>query len=141
MQADSSDEWRQLAVDALAAAKTLLDGQHWQQAFQLAGFAVECALKCRIMRGSGMNRWPSRKEKREVYSHDLSALARIAGLQAALLKEIEDISVLGLAWVVAQGWDNEMRYIPGPFPSVRAKDMVEAVDAGGLLQWLLTPTN
>lgn len=42
--ANSPDEWRSLAVDNANAAKELLAKGHWQQAFQLAGFAVECAL-------------------------------------------------------------------------------------------------
>lgn len=139
-QADSPDEWQELATDNLKAAQTLLATGHWQQAFYSAGFAVECALKCRIMRREGLNRWPERGERREVYSHRLTALAEVAGLQPFLLAEVyNDLTVLGLSWMVAKDWDNEIRYAPGAFPQVRARQMVEAVNDGGLLEWLLTP--
>ena len=141
-QADSPDEWREPAIANIEAAKALLATGHWQQAFQLAGFAVECALKCRIMRREGLNRWPERSERREVYSHDLTALAKLAGLEAFLLQEVyNDLTVLGLSWMVVKDWSNEIRYAPGAFPRARAQQMVEAVEDGGLLQWLLTPPN
>jgi len=128
-----------LPLSYLEAAKTLLEAGHCQQAFHAAGFAVECALKCRIMRRERLNRWPERSERHEVYSHRLTALAKVAGLQSFLLAEVSnDPTVLGLSWMVVKDWDNEIRYAPGTFSPVRARQMVEAVNDGGLLQWLLT---
>lgn len=98
--------------------------------------------ECRIMWREGLNRWPSRQERREVYSHDLTALARLAGLEAFLLSEVEsDVTVLGMSWIIAKDWNNDIRYASGVFSSIRAQDMVKAIDEGGLLDWLLAPLN
>lgn len=140
--ANSYDEWRALAVDKLAAAQHLLSNGHWQIAFEIAGAAVECALKAHIMRREGLNSWPIRSDRKEVYSHNLGALAQVAKLDDALLHEIysEPQSPVGLAWLIVKDWRVEIRYAAGTFPSVRARDMVQAVE-GGLLQWLLTCPN
>lgn len=133
----SAEDWERKAYEELDAARLLLRGRHWQQAFHHAGFAVECALKCRIMRAERLNRWPDRSERRELYSHDLIALARIAGLDRAIQGALEAGDPVGLAWLIAKDWTNETRYDVKPFPEARARDMLEAVDGAGLLSWLM----
>lgn len=92
----SAADWRQKAEEELTASRVLADAGLWQQSFQHAGFAVECALKFRIMRGTGLNRWPDRAERRELYSHDLLKLAQLAGIESAISAALESGEPIGL---------------------------------------------
>lgn len=127
-----------MAQQQVETARMLAAAQQWGDAFYHAGFAVECALKRRIMRFERLNSWPDRTTRRELYVHDLRKLASIAGLDATLLAEIAAQSDIGLAWMVAKDWSVEVRYDPLPFPARRGADMIAAVSDKGLLRWLLT---
>ncbi len=136
----SAEDWSRKALDEMTAARLLFAGRHWQQAFHHAGFALECALKCRIMLNRGLNRWPDRAERRELWSHDLILLARLAGLaglEAELLAALAEGCPLGHAWLIAKDWTNETRYDPRPFPEARARDMIQAIEEADLLSWLM----
>jgi hypothetical protein len=71
-EAIHSEHWRKKARDELAAARALAGKRLWSAAYYHAGMASEFAIKWRIMHSSRMNRWPSRQERRELYSHDLN---------------------------------------------------------------------
>ena len=135
----SPAEWEGLARNELAAAETLAKGHHWQQAFYHAGVAVEFALKGRIMRVQGLNRWPERGERKELHTHTLGELAKHADLITTLLLEIANQTPIGVAWLAAKDWSINVRYDPRPFPPRRAADMVAAVGQRGLLEWLMRP--
>lgn len=131
------NHWLELALQELQAARLLAKGAAWQQSFQHAGFALECALKYRIMRFHGLNRWPDRADKREFYTHDLPSLAEAAGLVPLLQQAVLMREPIGRAWMIAKDWRNEMRYDPKPFPQARGADMLWAVDEMRLVSWLL----
>ena len=117
-----------------------MGNQHmWQQAYAHAGIAVEMALKCWIMRRERMNCWPSRSERRELYSHDINALIAVGGLEAAILQEVADGTDLGRAWLTVKDWTVEARYLPGRFPYRVGRDMMEAVVKTELVAWLTKP--
>ncbi len=107
----------------------------------LAGLAVEQALKGRIMRHLGMNRWPARKERPEFYSHDLGELARHAGLIGVLEQAVAQADELGRLWMVAKDFAINRRYPDGAnFPIRLGRDMVEAAcGRNGLVEWLNKP--
>jgi HEPN domain-containing protein len=135
----TAHDWQSLALDELAAARTLAQARHWQPAYQHAGMAVECALKCAIMRKRGLNAWPDRSSARKLHVHDLRRLLLEAGLERQMLHEIAMVSPLGQAWAIAQDWRNEARYERRPFPEALARDMVWAAEEGGLVAWLISP--
>jgi hypothetical protein len=103
------------------------------------GPAIHPESRKRRRKRNWRRRWPSRQERRDLYSHDLTALAALAGLEQALLEAIAAGSNLGTSWLIAKDWSIETRYDPRPFPPRRARDMLHAVDTEGLLKWLLTP--
>ena len=39
--------------------------------------------------------------------------------------------------MIVKDWKNDLRYDPLPFPELRARDMVAALDERGLLAWLI----
>jgi hypothetical protein len=54
----------------------------------LAGEALECALKAKVMRTQSLNSRPSRISRPDLYTLDPNALMKEAGLEPALLAEI-----------------------------------------------------
>jgi hypothetical protein len=98
---------------------------------------VECALKYVIMRKRGWNGWPERARAREFYSHDLVFLAGAAKLEERLAAEADNQTEIGRAWLIVKDWKNELRYDPVPITEKRARDMVDALDSGGFLSWLI----
>lgn len=85
-----------------------------------------------------MNAWPTRSQRPELYTHDLDVLLRLAGLEEAMRCEMEAETTIGLAWSVAKDFSINRRYPDGrPFPEKLARGMEAAINARGLLEWLL----
>jgi HEPN domain-containing protein len=136
----SVDSWFAAARDALADSERLAAGHSWRNAYGLAGQAVELALKGVIMRRLGLNRWPSRQERREFYVHDLMALAELGQCRAELETAIAEGETVGTAWMLVKDYDINRRYPDHrPFPIKLGRDMVQAVGRDGLLEWLIAP--
>ena len=135
--ATTASHWLEKALQERRAAQKMAEAELWAQAFYHGGFAIECALKFLIMRRHGWNAWPERTQRRDVFTHDLIFLAHEADVADQLADQLESRSEIGLAWLIAKDWKNELRYDPLPFPEVRARDMVTALDDRGLLSWLI----
>lgn len=78
-----------VAERRLKAAEYLLQSGHWDSAYYLAGYAVECGLKACIARKVREHDFPDRKTVNDSYTHDLEKLVKKAGLEPTL-KEIFD---------------------------------------------------
>ena len=111
----TAETWEKKAHEQLRTAEILSQAHRWTDAFYHAGFAVECPLKCRIMRVQRLNQWP---ERGVLHTHDLTKLADFAGLTDALLAEIASLSAMATAWQTAKDWNVGVRYDPGLFPCV-----------------------
>lgn len=85
----TAGDWAQEARESLRGVRLLAHAHLWRNAYMLDGLGVEQALKGRIMRHLGLNRWPSRKDRPDLYSHDLTDLARLAGLHELLETLVE----------------------------------------------------
>jgi HEPN domain-containing protein len=70
--------FRQLAESRLAEARLLFAGGFPSGASYLAGYAIECALKAVIAEDFRASEIPELKYVRDVHTHDLSALLRLA---------------------------------------------------------------
>lgn len=129
-----ASDWERKAQEQAKTARLLAAAHQWSDAFQHAGFAVECALKCRVMRFKRLNSWPDRTSRKDLYVHNLRKLASSAGIEAMLLAETAARTDIGLAWMIVKDWSIEVRYDPRPFPARRGADMVAAVADKGLLR-------
>lgn len=140
MEAEFADQWESLARDEMAAAVAMISARLWKQAYNHAGIAVECALKCYIMKKEGLNRWPTRHERRELYTHDLENLLEIAGLEDNFNDDLSSAnpSNHARAWMIIKDWNIKMRYhVPDAFPQAVAESAVEAISGMELVKWLL----
>jgi HEPN domain-containing protein len=133
-------DWFAAARENLADAQLLATAQSWRNAYGLAGQALECALKGVIMQRLGLNRWPSRSERPDLYTHDLSDFADLAGLRSVLETAVANGDVVGVAWMVTKDHAINRRYPTAkPFPINLGKDMVQAVGRDGLPELLIAP--
>ncbi len=134
----TADDWEKLARDKLSAARRLHQTRHLTEAYEQAGYAVECALKARIMRHERLNQWPSRQRRRDLYTHDLALLLTMAGLEDRVLAAMADGSDIGVAWSIVKEWSVDVRYTRAMRPKL-ARDMVWAVSSSGagLVSWII----
>jgi HEPN domain-containing protein len=126
------------ATEKLAAARVLLHAGYPSDAYYLAGYAIEFALKSIIARRFRAATIPDLKLVRQIYSHDLDALARQAGVLGALEIAAESDRALRDAWTIARTWNVDVRY--GHTDFATASEYIEAIGGGddqqGLLGWL-----
>ena len=128
--------FRQLAEQRLAEAELLLANGFWSGAYYLAGYALECALKARIASSFRENEIPELRRVQRIYSHDLSALLDISGLEDELEAAIKADVELRKYWTIATEWSEQARY--QIWTQELASAMLEAVSGEqGLVRWLL----
>jgi hypothetical protein len=130
--ATTREVFRELARYRLAEAKVLPEREHSSGAYYLAGYAVECALKAVIAAQFQANEIPDKRLVNSVYTHDLSDLLRISGLQAELEAGREVVK----NWNLVKTWSESARY--ATFDEAAAAVMLDAIgdDDRGLFQWL-----
>ena len=130
--------FQSLATRRVAEARALAHGGHSSGAYYLAGYAIECALKAVIAGKFRENVIPDKSFVASIYTHNLVALLRLAGLQSELDDAIEADQALGQKWTIIQRWSEDARY--QIWTADHALGMIDAVAGSegteGLLQWL-----
>lgn len=125
-----------IARNRLREARLLLRNGLWDGAYYLAGLGVECGLKACIARQTRRHDFPDKQIVSESYSHDLTKLMKLAGLETALNREGAAHPTFGNNWNVVKDWKVESRY--AIVPPQTARDMYSAV-AGkphGVMTWI-----
>jgi hypothetical protein len=101
------------------------------QAYFHVGFAAECALKAYIMWSERLNNWPDRDSRPDLYTHDLTRLADLAGIERRTTDPI------GPSWKTVLDWNRSQGYDPNPMPRKVARSMVEAAfGEKGVVTWI-----
>jgi HEPN domain len=72
----------------LEEANALLSLGFYDGAYYLAGYAVECALKACIAKGTLRYEFPDKKKVESSYSHNLRDLIKVAGLRKPVSSEL-----------------------------------------------------
>jgi HEPN domain-containing protein len=130
--------FRQIAELRLDEAKVLLRENQPSGAYYLAGYAIECALKAIIAKQFRGDEIPDKALVNRVYTHDLSELLRLAGLESELDVARRGDSELDRRWSIVKNWKEQARY--SIWTNSDASSMMDGVAgdsrAGGLFQWL-----
>ena len=130
-------DFKRLADLRLADAQALLNSRRYAAAYYLAGYAVECGLKACIARQIRQYEFPkSARFSRDVFTHDVRELVKLAGLGDVLGEAIRTSEQFGRNWDVVEAWSEESRY--------QRKSRVEAVallgaiteEVDGVLAWI-----
>lgn len=128
-------EFQKLADLRAQEAFVLVQNRKPQGAYYLAGYAVECALKACIAKETKRHEFPpKRKYVQEVYTHSLSSLLQLTGLNKQLESDMKVNAALGINWGVVKEWDEESRYVTS---GLKGKDMYKALTGpDGVLTWI-----
>src|SRR5262245_6091604 len=102
--------FQRLAELRLAEAKILARERQSSGAYYIAGYAIECALKARIAAQFRENEIPDKNWVNRIYTHDLSELLRLAGLEAELDVARKNDAALNRRWSVMKNWNEQSRY-------------------------------
>lgn len=112
-------------------AKLLLDQKDWDGAYYLVGYAVEFALKIRIIRQlMRSDSFPDKKLAENFYKHELTLLRKLAGLDDEMAKD----AAVKAHWDIVQEWSEQSRYEIGKAEK-EATDLYEAIETG-ILPWI-----
>jgi hypothetical protein len=104
-------DFQALSRTRINEARALLELKHYSEAYYLAGYAVECALKACIANETARFDFPpDRKRTEEVYRHAASELLRAARLQSLLDKARDLDPRLDANWTVVASWCEPSRY-------------------------------
>ncbi|HUY89940.1 MAG TPA: hypothetical protein VMV10_14485 [Pirellulales bacterium] len=128
----SRADFEKLIVLRMEEAKLLIDAKSdWDGAYYLAGYAVEFALKIRIISQlMKSNSFPDKKLADNYYKHDLTVLRKAAGLD----EEMDKDPLVNQKWVTVKDWSEQSRYEIGA-TEPEARDLYEAIE-NGVLPWI-----
>lgn len=132
MDPQTIEEWCALARQKRKAAELLLTNGHLEEAWGNAGFSVECGLKAAIFARERFNLWPSRAGRPDLYTHDITRLMTIAGidLEALVSDPIAPKFMTVRLWRRSDGYKTHM-------PGRVARDICEAAfSQDGVLKWI-----
>jgi HEPN domain-containing protein len=127
---------QEVAKRRLGAAESLLKSQHWDSAYYLAGYAVECGLKACIARQFREHDFPDRKIVNDSYTHDLTKLVKIADLERERERAAEASDDFKLNWATVKDWSEESRYEQRS--EAQATAILQAIGNAqfGVMQWI-----
>lgn len=131
-------DFQRLADLRIKEAKLLLENKCYEGAYYLAGYAVECALKACIAKKTKRFDFPPKdKIVRELYTHNLEQLRKLAELPLDLEAKKKSVIQFELNWAVVKGWKEEVRY-ETEVDDKRANNLYSAITdkKHGVLSWL-----
>jgi len=102
-------------LQALARAKRddallLLQNGRFSNAYYLAGYAVELALKAVISRQFSAEQIPVKAFVVDIHTHELSKLIGLAGLTAERQAKEKDDPIFAGNWALVSQWNEGLRY-------------------------------
>jgi len=132
-------EFQELAEQRLAEAKALLDQGQWDGADDLAGYAVELALKaCIIKTLLATDAFPDKEFSKNCYTHAVEKLVGLAELDGARKTAADADPDLLANWVLVRDWSEEKRYHRIDKTEAEALYAAIADAAHGVLPWIKT---
>jgi HEPN domain-containing protein len=131
-------DFQRLTEVRLADAQLLLENGQYDGAYYVAGYAIECALKACIAKQTNQYDFPQLKTVRDSYTHDLSSLLRLAGLERELdLRAAGDL-LFAQNWTFLKDWSEESRYASSTEANAASLFAAIADSEHGVLPWLRT---
>ena len=129
-------DFQALAQVRIDEAATLLAAQHWDGAYYLAGYAVECALKACIAKLTAEHDFPDKKKAAKCFVHDIKQLVEEANLKSQRKGDTDANAILFANWGTVDSWTEESRYLR--IAEVDARKLVEAIcdTPDGVFQWI-----
>jgi hypothetical protein len=126
---------QEIARVKLDDAIFLLQHHRFANAYYLAGYAVELALKAVIARSMAAEVIPDKAFVAAIYGHDLRQLVNLAGLTTDLSQIERADAIFATNWALAARWQPAHRY--QTIPSSTAEVTVQAIadPEHGVFRW------
>ncbi len=130
--------FQKVARIRLAEVRSLLKAKHYDGAYYLAGFVIECALKACIARKTRRHDYPPdpRYVRDECYTHSLARLLKAAGLETTLVAESRSNLALGSNWSTIKDWAVGSRYEASRREKAEAMYKAITTRKSGVLRWI-----
>lgn len=125
-----------LARAHLQAARLLLDGRAFADAYYLTGVAVECAIKARIARLTEEFEFPDFRRAQDSWNHDLLKLLNAAGLTDEMKKRVASDPAFETNWLTVKDWKIDSRYEQKIEGEARSIYNATIDTAHGVLPWI-----
>jgi len=118
-------------------AQALLSAGLNDGAYYLAGYAVECALKACIAKGTQRHEFPDKKKVEASHTHKLIDLVKLANLEDSRIERARGDSDFLSNWDLVRVWSEQSRYQKGRRPEA-AQAFVRAVNdrTHGVIAWI-----
>lgn len=100
---------RELALIRLNEARTLLRNGHYDGAYYLSGYVIECALKARIAKQTERHQFPDKKHADASHTHRLEDLLKVAQLSDAHREEVGGNLIFEANWNLVKDWSEQSR--------------------------------
>ena len=129
-------DFQQLSRIRATESRALLKLELSDGAYYLAGYAVECALKACIAKGTRKYEFPDKKKAERSYRHKLDELVKVASLEEARTEHARNTPEFRTNWHVVQSWSEESRYSRHRLDA--ARELVSAVSdrRHGAIAWI-----
>jgi HEPN domain-containing protein len=130
------DDLKEIARVRLEDARVLLENGNYEGAYYLCGYVIECGLKACIAKQTKQYDFPDRRTVNDSYTHDLTKLVGVAGLESDLDIEKKRDKAVELNWSVVEQWSEESRY--QKHSEEDARDLYSAITnrRSGVLRWI-----
>jgi hypothetical protein len=127
---------QELAESKLADAHLLLVNERYGNAYYLSGYAIELGLKACIAKQIVDQVLPSLEFMKEVHTHNVQNLVRLAGLTMDLASEQKNNVKFNAYWGIVGGWSEKSRYASTDV--FTSQNMVLSVGdpVDGVMRWI-----
>ena len=129
-------DFQELSKIRLREAQALLDLELYDGAYYLADYAVECALKACIAKGTQRYDFPDKKRADSSHTHNLRELVRLADLEDARKEASRASEKFRIYWDIVEAWSEQSRY--QRLNPESARSLLKAVGERqhGIIAWL-----
>jgi hypothetical protein len=119
-------------------ATLLHSGGRHSNAYYLAGYAVEIALKACIAAQFTADTIPDKAFVNAIYDHNLDRLIKIAGLTSELRRKEDSDSDFAANWALVAQWSESARY--ESTDAITSQYFLQAISdpTSGVFQWIKT---
>lgn len=129
-------DFQQLASIRLREANALLAAGHWEGAYYLGGYVVECALKACIARRTERYEFPDKQRAQSSHTHRIKDLVRVAGIE----EDLEAVRMTDLRfaahWQIVEDWSELSRYERKGITAAQGLLLALNDRQHGVLRWL-----
>ena len=124
----SVSDLEQVATNRFEDAKCLLNGERFDGAVYLGGYALEIAFKVRLCRDAGRSDFPTDNNEFKLNSLKPWQTHKLNNLLSQCTLSIKGCVTNSLDWqVVGNHWNVEMRYSKSQITQDDAEDFLESV--------------